>query len=260
MLEIVTNDLKENLHTLIKNTQKKLIYCSPFLRKSIIMDIIEHVKNKSDLEIEIITSANLANFMIGASDLKVLEELLAKKIKVKNYQSLVNQIYFFDNQALLTQTSICENSFCDKVEFGILSDTFEEQFFSRMIESTIYGQISNEEYKDIKLIYNKLNKKCKYHCDSSGDLIFQISKITDLSNKFSASWQKNVLLFLNSNIKTDVFTLKQFYAGINFFQILYPNSDNIEARMRRTLQELRDRGLIKFYGNGVYKKLWGISS
>lgn len=256
MIEIITNDFKKRFINLIKNTQKKLVFCSPFLKKNIMKEIFENVDK--NLEIEIITSANLANFLIGASDIEVLEELLAKKIKIKNYQNLNNQIYFFDNQVLLTQASVD-----DKKEYGILSDSLEEesflkQFFSNMIQNTTFGQISNDEYKDIKLIYNRINRKCNYHYDYAGDLILRISKITDLTNRISASWQKNMLLYLNSNILSDTFTLKQLYSGINFFQILYPESDNVDARMRRTLQELRDRGLIKFYGNGVYKKLWTI--
>lgn len=256
MIEIITNDFKKRFINLIKNTQKKLVFCSPFLKKNIMKEIFENVDK--NLEIEIITSANLANFLIGASDIEVLEELLAKKIKIKNYQNLNNQIYFFDNQVLLTQASVD-----DKKEYGILSDSLEEesflkQFFSNMIQNTTFGQISNDEYKDIKLIYNRINRKCNYHYDYVGDLILRISKITDLTNRISASWQKNMLLYLNSNILSDTFTLKQLYSGINFFQILYPESDNVDARMRRTLQELRDRGLIKFYGNGVYKKLWTI--
>ncbi|MFA6309249.1 MAG: hypothetical protein WC677_05850 [Clostridia bacterium] len=32
--------------------------------------------------------------------------------------------------------------------------------------------------------------------------------------------------------------------------------NNIEAKIRQQLQLLRDLGLVKFEGNGVYKKLW----
>lgn len=36
----------------------------------------------------------------------------------------------------------------------------------------------------------------------------------------------------------------------------YRNNRNIEAKIRQQLQYLRDLGLVKFEGNGVYKKLW----
>jgi predicted transcriptional regulator len=36
----------------------------------------------------------------------------------------------------------------------------------------------------------------------------------------------------------------------------YPNNNTIRGSIRRNLQELRDLGLIKFLGNGKYKKLW----
>lgn len=69
---------------------------------------------------------------------------------------------------------------------------------------------------------------------------------------------KKLLLYINSRIKTKKFCLQDIYLGKVFFEILYPNTKTIDARMRRTLQELRDFGLIKFYGNGTYKMLWDV--
>ena len=67
-----------------------------------------------------------------------------------------------------------------------------------------------------------------------------------------------MLLYINSRITTKKFCLQDLYRGKGFFEILYPNNKTIDARMRRTLQELRDFGLIKFYGNGTYKILWEV--
>nr|WP_229241116.1 hypothetical protein [Clostridium haemolyticum] len=46
------------------------------------------------------------------------------------------------------------------------------------------------------------------------------------------------------------------YVYEEIFLKKYPNNNTIKASIRRNLQELRDLGLIKFLGNGKYKKLW----
>ena len=51
-------------------------------------------------------------------------------------------------------------------------------------------------------------------------------------------------------------TLADVYEMEYLFKKKFPNNNTIKDSMRRNLQGLRDLGLIKFLGNGNYKKLW----
>lgn len=54
----------------------------------------------------------------------------------------------------------------------------------------------------------------------------------------------------------DVFALHELYGREREFFQLFPNNRNVRAKIRQQLQVLRDRGLIEFLGQGVYRKLW----
>jgi type II restriction enzyme len=41
----------------------------------------------------------------------------------------------------------------------------------------------------------------------------------------------------------------------NHFKEKYPNNNFIKDKIRQQLQQLRDKGIIEFIGNGKYKKM-----
>ncbi|MCD7809125.1 MAG: hypothetical protein LUH02_07265, partial [Erysipelotrichaceae bacterium] len=70
-------------------------------------------------------------------------------------------------------------------------------------------------------------------------------------------WQKDIFLIINE-IDKETFTLKDLYAYKDELQTLHPHNTTIEARIRSSLQELRDLGIIEFVSKGVYKRLWKV--
>ncbi|HLS70918.1 MAG TPA: hypothetical protein VK027_04580 [Chitinophagaceae bacterium] len=68
-------------------------------------------------------------------------------------------------------------------------------------------------------------------------------------------WKLEVLKCIQL-IKNQKFTLKEMNNFEFYLKEKYPNNNNITAKIRQQLQDLRDLGLIEFLGNGEYKKLW----
>ncbi len=66
-------------------------------------------------------------------------------------------------------------------------------------------------------------------------------------------WLMDILQCINS-IKDDIFTLNMVYAFERELEIKHPNNKNIRAKIRQQLQQLRNRGVISFLGNGIYQK------
>lgn len=52
----------------------------------------------------------------------------------------------------------------------------------------------------------------------------------------------------------DRFTLQEMYEYIDVLREFYPNNNNIDAKIRQSLQVLRDQGEIFFIARGVYGK------
>jgi len=51
------------------------------------------------------------------------------------------------------------------------------------------------------------------------------------------------------------FTLPEVYAVADPIRLAFPKNKHIEAKIRQSLQILRDRGHVAFAGNGRYRKL-----
>lgn len=66
-------------------------------------------------------------------------------------------------------------------------------------------------------------------------------------------WLMDVLHCINT-IETDVFTLDMVYLFEEELAKKHPKNNNIRAKIRQQLQQLRDRGIISFLGRGVYQK------
>jgi hypothetical protein len=68
-------------------------------------------------------------------------------------------------------------------------------------------------------------------------------------------WKKAVFIEIEA-LGKQVFKTSDFKHMIPSLKEQYRNNRHIEAKIRQQLQYLRDLGLIKFEGNGVYTKLW----
>lgn len=66
-------------------------------------------------------------------------------------------------------------------------------------------------------------------------------------------WLLDVLTCING-IQGAVFTLKDIYAYKDVLKEKHNANNNIEAKIRQQLQILRDKNIIGFEGNGVYRK------
>lgn len=69
----------------------------------------------------------------------------------------------------------------------------------------------------------------------------------------TTTWKALVLEVVRTQPKS--FTLRDIEGKKEFFLRHYPDNRFVEAKIRQSLQILRDQGLIKFIGNGVYERI-----
>lgn len=70
----------------------------------------------------------------------------------------------------------------------------------------------------------------------------------------SRGWLMDVLNCINT-INNKKFSLDEIYLFENELQKRHPDNHNVKPKIRQQLQFLRDKGFIKFLGNGTYMKL-----
>lgn len=66
-------------------------------------------------------------------------------------------------------------------------------------------------------------------------------------------WILDVLRCIE-RIPDDSFSLQQMYDFTPELSILHPDNHNIQAKIRQQLQFLRDKGVLEFLGDGMYRK------
>lgn len=88
------------------------------------------------------------------------------------------------------------------------------------------------------------------------DIISRVnnSRSFETSNINARGWLVDILRCVN-RIPSETFTLREIYEYENGLGEKYPENNNIRAKIRQQLQILRDRGIIEFLGNGIYKKI-----
>lgn len=260
MIEIIKNPSDKQFFALVKQSEKELLLCAPYIKTQVINKILS-VKNK-EATLEVITSANFANFVNGSLDLEAIKILLNQGIKVLNYQNLHAKIYLFDNKkALITSANLTSNGLYNNYEYGVLINEDEKKAidvvykdFVFMMDSELCGEFNNDVIKNVEKLISSVDKKKLIKIDEEEDEIISIPSVSEFVKQLTP-WEQDVFECVNKIICPS-FTLKDVYAFEKDISKKHPKNNNVKAKIRQQLQQLRDYGLIKFTERGKYKKLW----
>lgn len=257
MLEIIKSPTENIFLKLIRNCHKEMTLCAPFIKYNLVEKIIKNKNEESKLKV--ITSSNISNFILGSSDLSAIKFLIDSKVAVYNYQNLHAKIYLFDkSKALITSANLTPSGMNYNYEYGILIDK-ETNLINQIENDLMSMQEKNNQIEESSIIVARQKiidiEKTKYIIkEVDGDNILVTENFESILTN-TDTWQKSILLAINK-IKSDNFTLQQIYLEKDKLSTKYPNNNNIEAKIRQVLQQLRDLGLIKFTKRGHYKKLF----
>ena len=260
MISIVKTPSKDSFFSLIKEANKEMLFCAPFIKKEIVDEILSN--RNPGVVLEVITSANLANFVNGSLDVEAIRTLLEAGIKVLNFQNLHAKIYLFDNKkALVTSANLTNNALYNNYEYGLLLHEDEKETvdaiysdFIMMMDSELCGSFDENSIKEIEKFVKTFGNNKLTHIDDEGDSILPIDESDKISNNLKG-WKKDVFNCLQLLDKQD-FTITDIYSFENVLYEKHPTNNHVRSKIRQTLQYLRDLGFVKFVKPGIYKKLW----
>lgn len=264
MVQVLNTPFHDKFFTLVDSSKRNIKLCSPFI-KSEIVDKIYKIKN-SNCRISVITNINLMSMYKKSCDVTALSTILQNGDSVYNYQKLHAKIYIFDGKkAVITSANLTTSGLKRNFEYGVLIDELQLvssicEDYSQLCHSELSGKLKKEHINEIHNIINSIPKPPdislpKLHLDYEESTEDYFDK--DISTIFNNlnGWKKAVFITLK-HIDKQVFTTHDFSLMVPYLRKQYPANNNIEAKIRQQLQELRELGLVKFEGNGVYKKLW----
>lgn len=266
IFEVIKNPWEERFYEYISNSTESIKICSPFVKNEIILNIYKY--KRKDIKLNILTNFNIASFHRKASDIEAIECTLLNNGKVRNVQNLHAKIYIFDSKsAIITSANLTHSGLYKNYEYGVLSkdksfvDKVDEDF-EELSSSEFTSEVTVEDVNNIKEILNVLpkNDNIIYYPDYNQNLkVYNDDEIlvgeADKIKEALKGWKLSIFNIIN-NIQTQNFSLNDVYQYQDFLHDIYPNNNNIEAKIRQQIQFLRNLGLIKFLGNGQYKKLW----
>lgn len=260
MIHVIKTPTSKAFYELVKNSNKELLFCAPFIKKEIISNIIKNLN--PNVVFGVITYSNIARFANGSLDLEAIRMVLENGFKVLNYQNLHAKIYLFDNEkALITSANLSHSALYSNYEYGILIDEDNKETidiiysdFVQMMESELCGEITLSKLEDIEKNIKEYKGKPLVQIDDDEDEILSTNKATGLT-KHLTKWQKDVFDCIEL-MKSNTFSLADIYRFEAILKAKHPNNKHVRDKIRQILQQLRDLGYIKFTSPGQYKKLW----
>ncbi|MGL6298479.1 MAG: phospholipase D-like domain-containing protein [Methanobacteriaceae archaeon] len=263
-MQILNKPLYPLFMDLVKNTEESINLCSPFVKENVISKIYNN--SNSEIDLKLVTNININNFYKKASDLSAMKEILENNNQIFNYQQLHAKIYIFDSQtAIITSGNLTYSGLNKNYEYGVLIDENDGlnticNDFDYLCNCNLSGTIDLENINEIDSILKTIPqsesvKIPKFESKSNNDDSIFKEDVSHIIQTLKG-WKRSIFEVLNSFDDIN-FNINTVYEYIPQLQIEYPNNKNIKPKIRQVLQQLRDLGLVKFEGEGIYKKLWG---
>lgn len=260
MVSILNDAIYDEFMNIVENTDKEIKLCAPFIKTSIINDILTY--KKQNVNITTITNIKLMSFYRKVLDIQALSKILNSNGNIYNYPMLHAKIYIFDdNKLIITSANLTEAGLKKNKEYGIVSDDKElintANFdFKNMCNNDITGKLKLSNLVEIERLLDSVPKETRIkfpNYELENDEVYSYDIISSSPNL--SGWKKDIFDII-VKFSDNHFALQDFEVYKPSLKILYPQNNNIEAKIRQVLQQLRDLGLIIFEGNGNYMRLF----
>ena len=260
MVNILNDAIYDEFMDLVENTNNEIKLCAPFIKTNIVNDILTY--KKQNVNISIITNVKFMSFYRKVLDIEALSKVLDSNGKIYSYPMLHAKFYIFDyNKLIITSANLTEIGLKKNKEYGIISDDRDLINtaiidFKNMCEDDITGKLKQGNLNDIQTLIDSVPKETRIELPNyelGNDEVYSYDIIRSSPNLLG--WKKDVYDIIVKFIDNH-FTLHDFEIHLSYLKALHPQNNNIEAKVRQVLQQLRDLGLIKFEGNGSYMRLF----
>ena len=124
MVSILNGSIYDEFMSLVENTNKEIKLCAPFIKTSIVNDILKY--KKQNVKVTAITNVKLMSFYRKVLDIEALSKIINSNGKVYNYPMLHAKVYIFDAAKLIiSSANLTEAGLKKNKEYGIISDDRE---------------------------------------------------------------------------------------------------------------------------------------
>lgn len=263
-MQILVNPIKDIFYNLCRESKESITLCAPFVKEDIINDIFTN--KHENVKVSLITNVKLNSILHKSLDIPAIKKIVEHDGQVYSRSDLHAKVYIFDNEkVVITSGNLTHNGLVKNFEYGVLID--EEEYVRKSVndisnimkDNEVTGFIGYKELLKIVSLYEGIKDIKLPNLPNIEDIILSEDKHVSL-NSYSIStqlkgWNKAVFNIIDC-FKNDQFILSDVYFHELDLQKKFPKNSHVKAKIRQTLQNLRDLGLIEFIDSGCYRRLW----
>ncbi len=258
MVEIIASPWEERLYDLAAGAKRSIRVAAPFVKEAAIVGLLDAMAPKCSLTL--ITSFKLNYYHVGASDLSALEQVQAHGGQVLNHPPLHAKVYIFDDvQAVVTSGNLTFGGLRANTECGVWlkERTAVAQVaghYQQWAQDERTGILQAINITEARGLLERIPPPIKQSMPTVSDTLERITQPA-LETGFGAGTQKALMVERLGQLAEE-FRLSDLDMFLPEFAARYPANNNLEAKFRQILQDLRNVGLLEFLGNGRYRKLF----
>lgn len=262
--EVIAWGWADRLSELSASASRAVHICSPFVTRSGTAQVLDVTADGIDLKL--LASFNAACFRSGYSETGAFRDIIQRGGEVRNCQRLHAKVYLFDDDAaVVTSANLTGGGLRANRECGVLVQERQlvgevAAYFSDLWRDEDTGAIRSDTLDAIDDILRRVpppseaeQQAVREAEESLSELVLEQAEAR--LNESLTGWRGAVFKVL-TRIDARSFELSDVYDYVPELARQYPDNENVKAKIRQQLQELRDLGLIKFLGGGYYRKLW----
>ena len=262
-LEIVTTPTFEWVAKNARACTSSMIVASPYVNNGIIQltDMVSKEVSRT-----LVTRTDLRDFAVGSSNLDTLCSLAREGVEIRSLSNLHAKIYIFDNSsALVTSANATNAGMWRNIECGLCTD--DRRVVMQLTESLLGGfglgakprsmnqgelEALHATVDDIKVTLPEKGSGIPPDSALEVPATFSIKNTEEFLGRFSG-WKRLVLESVLEMPK-DTITLPYLYEiCVIKANERFPENRNMEAQVRRQLQELTGIGIVERVKRGYYR-------
>jgi len=226
---------------------------SPFVSCSPLQKICERLH--PSVTISLVTRFDALLFARGSSDIRGLATVAKRRnSRVYGAGNLHAKVYVFDGkQAIVTSANCTQAGWYRNWEYGI--ETSAPELLS-VVNSDLAAFSEDTAYTLAPSTVQEMQAWLETHPLPEPEVHPADTLQTLAASTLGPIGWKNEVYAQIVGIPQP-FKLDDVYALAPHFQALYPNNQHINDKLRQVLQQLRDKGLVEFLGNGTYQLATG---
>ena len=237
-------------YSLIGNCKEKIRLVMPFMASDELDQILE--ARPKNVPLELVTGYDIEDLFRRETHLEAVEKLVRNKDKVIGIPGLQGSFCLFDQQhALVRSGPIMKFGDWAERDYGVfVHNRGAIQSMLRDYENLL----NNVESKVIDAQRIQAIEETLKGLGLESGPLHRITR-EEAKTKYGVSgWTFDVLNCV-TQIKEEIFLLKDAYQFEKQLALLHPGNNNVKAKIRQQLQVLRDKGLIRFLERGRYRKI-----